>query len=131
MVLPRFYKTECSTSSEVQCRPVFPGCAGCAMAHLDFGRSVNPISTRGDRLCPPNYYLLAHPDFQTFRRPWNMSCQATFHQEKSSQFKIPMSIKICAKWGCISAPRIRYCSFKTLYIHLMSINVSLVVEFLR
>ena len=25
----------------------------------DFGRSVNPISTRGDRLCPPNYYW--HP----------------------------------------------------------------------
>ena len=38
------------------CRPVVPGCAGCAMAHPDFGRSVNPISTRGDRLCPPNYY---------------------------------------------------------------------------
>ena len=29
------------------CRPVVPGCAGCAMAHPDFGRSVNPISTRG------------------------------------------------------------------------------------
>jgi hypothetical protein len=26
------------------------------MAHPIFGRSVNPISTRGDRLCPPNYY---------------------------------------------------------------------------
>ena len=26
------------------------------MAHTDFGRSVNPISTRGYRLCPPNYY---------------------------------------------------------------------------
>ena len=25
----------------------------------DFGRSANPISTRGDRLCPPNYYW--HP----------------------------------------------------------------------
>ena len=37
-------------------RPVVPGCAGCAMAHTDFGRSVNPISTKGDRLCPPNYY---------------------------------------------------------------------------
>ena len=37
-------------------RPVVPGCAGCAMADPDFGRSVNPISTRGDRLCPPNYY---------------------------------------------------------------------------
>ena len=37
-------------------RPVVSGCAGCAMAHPDFGRSVNPISTRGDRLCPPNYY---------------------------------------------------------------------------
>ena len=37
-------------------RPVVPGCAGCAMAHPDFGRSVNPISTSGNRLCPPNYY---------------------------------------------------------------------------
>ena len=27
----------------------------------DFGRSVNPISTRGDKLCPPNYYW--HPGF--------------------------------------------------------------------
>ena len=36
------------------------GCRGChAMAHPDFGRSVNPISTGGDRLCPPNYYW--HP----------------------------------------------------------------------
>ena len=34
-------------------RPVVPGCA---MAHPIFHRSVNPISTRGDRLCPPNYY---------------------------------------------------------------------------
>ena len=40
----------------VYLRPVVPGCAGCAMAHPDFGRSVNPISTMGDRLCPPNYY---------------------------------------------------------------------------
>ena len=37
-------------------RPVVPGCAGCATAHPDFVRSVNPISTRGDKLCPPNYY---------------------------------------------------------------------------
>ena len=37
-------------------RPVVPRCAGCAMAHPDFGRSVNPISTRGDGLCPPIYY---------------------------------------------------------------------------
>jgi hypothetical protein len=27
-------------------RPVVPGCAGCAMAHPDFDRSVNPTSTR-------------------------------------------------------------------------------------
>jgi hypothetical protein len=37
-------------------RPVVPGCARCAVAHPDFGRSVNPISKKGDRLCPPNYY---------------------------------------------------------------------------
>ena len=30
-----------------KCRPVVPGCAGCAMAHPIIGRSVNPISTRG------------------------------------------------------------------------------------
>ena len=35
------------------CRPVVPGvCRGC---HGDFGRSVNPISTKGGRLCPTNY----------------------------------------------------------------------------
>ena len=28
--------------------------AGGAMAPTNFGRSVNPISTRGSRLCPPN-----------------------------------------------------------------------------
>ena len=32
-----------------------PGVPG-AIAHPDFGRSVNPISTRGNRLCPPKYY---------------------------------------------------------------------------
>ena len=29
---------------------------GGAMTPPDFGRSVNSISTRGDSLCPPNYY---------------------------------------------------------------------------
>ena len=36
-------------------RPVVPGCAGCAMAHPGFGRSVNPISIKGDKL--PNYVM--------------------------------------------------------------------------
>ena len=37
------------------CRPWV--CRVChVMAHPDFGRSVNPISTMGDRLCPHNYY---------------------------------------------------------------------------
>ena len=39
-------------------RSVVPGGAGGAMATPDFGRSVNPISTRGT----PNYYVLHwHP----------------------------------------------------------------------
>ena len=37
-------------------RGVMPGSAGGLMAPPNFGRSVNPISTREDRLCPPNYY---------------------------------------------------------------------------
>ena len=39
-----------------KCRGVVPVGAGGAMAHPDFGRSVNPISTRGNRLCQTNYY---------------------------------------------------------------------------
>ena len=36
-------------------RPVVPGDAGGAMEPPNFGISVNPISTKGGRLCPPNY----------------------------------------------------------------------------
>ena len=42
------------------------GCRG-AMAPPDFGRLVNPISTKGGRLCPSN--STGTPDFHTFRRP--------------------------------------------------------------
>ena len=40
-------------------RGVVPEGAGDAMVHPDFGRSVNPISARGDRLYQPNCYW--HP----------------------------------------------------------------------
>ena len=40
-------------------RGVVPGVAGGAMATPDFGKSVNPIITRRERLCPTNYYW--HP----------------------------------------------------------------------
>ena len=42
-------------------RPVVPGGAGGAMAPPDFGRSVNPISTKGERLCLP--YNTDTPEF--------------------------------------------------------------------
>ena len=48
-----------------------PGVPGGSMAHPDFGKSVNPISTRGCRLCTPQYYL-APQDFQTLLRPWDI-----------------------------------------------------------
>ena len=35
-------------------RGVIPGGVGGTIAPTDFGRSLNPISTRGDRLCLPN-----------------------------------------------------------------------------
>ena len=47
--LPMLRKNE-FLAHEDQFRGVVPGGAA-----PDFGRSVNPISTRGDRLCPPNY----------------------------------------------------------------------------
>ena len=54
-------------------RAVIPGCAGCAMAHPDFGRSVNPISTRGDRLCPPIYRPCNGPAYNGCRHLWRVS----------------------------------------------------------
>ena len=50
-MVPQFFKL--STTISQAC---VPGCAVCAMAHPDFVRSVHHISTRGNRLCPPNYY---------------------------------------------------------------------------
>ena len=41
-------------SSSSYYRGVVPRGAGGAMAPPDFGRSVNPISTKEDKLCPPN-----------------------------------------------------------------------------
>ena len=35
-------------------RPVVPGDARGAIVPPNFGRSVNPIQTKGGRLCPPN-----------------------------------------------------------------------------
>ena len=37
-------------------RAVASGGAGGALAPPVFCKTVNPISTRGDRLCPPQYY---------------------------------------------------------------------------
>ena len=42
------------TERSMDYRGVVPGGAGDAMAPPDFGRSVNPISTREERSCPPN-----------------------------------------------------------------------------
>ena len=36
-------------------RAVVSGGAGGALASPEFGSSVNPIPTRGGRLCPPHY----------------------------------------------------------------------------
>ena len=48
-----------------------PGCP--PPPPLYFGRTVNSIvnsiQNQGGRLCPPPYYLLPPPDFQTFLRP--------------------------------------------------------------
>ena len=45
LFLQMLLKSSCITTTKF--RGVVRGCAGCAIAHPDFGRSVNPISTRG------------------------------------------------------------------------------------
>ena len=58
--------------------------AGDAMAPLYFGRSVDPISTRGDKLCPPNYYW--HP---LIFRPSNgpVKYSSADHDSKKMRFQ--------------------------------------------
>ena len=51
-------------------RGVVPGGAGGAMSPPDFGRSVNPISTKGGRLCPPNN--TGTPGFSDFPMTLNL-----------------------------------------------------------
>ena len=48
------YCVELDWQNNHTCMGVIPGDAGGAMAPPDFVRSVNPISIRGGRLCPPN-----------------------------------------------------------------------------
>ena len=61
-----------SQFSHVFNRPVATGGAGGERVPPLFGRSVNPISTRGAHY--PHPVLCAPPDFQTLRRP----CCATY-----------------------------------------------------
>ena len=67
----------------VQCVPCVKGVVPRgAMAPSDFDISVNPISTKGGRLCPP-------PDFQTFLRPWCVQCAKCLPWESGHQLKSP------------------------------------------
>ena len=66
-------------------RPVVPGGARGAMASPVFGRSVNPISTKGADYA--HQIIRAPPDFQTFRRP----CDGTWFPFNSA--------KIGVGWG--------------------------------
>ena len=55
------------------------------MAPLDFGRSVNPISTRGGADFV-NQILLAPPDLQTFLRPWSTKRSTKKPQDNTHVF---------------------------------------------
>jgi hypothetical protein len=43
-------------SKVIKYRAVVSGGAGGALAPPEFGSYVNPIPTRGGRLCPPHYF---------------------------------------------------------------------------
>ena len=60
----------------------------CALAHPDSGRSVNPISTRGDRLCPPNYYWHT----RIFRPSYGPERPDTEQEEKSEHQNMSVTV---------------------------------------
>ena len=59
-----------SGSISISSRDVGNRWAGWEIAHPGFGRSVNPISTRGGRLCPPPHTaLIDQPTLGSFLHP--------------------------------------------------------------
>ena len=69
------------------------GCRPWGCRAPDFGRSVNPISTRGGRLCPPNNTVT--PGFQTFLRPClvtTKSCQLSNLERKINITWVKLSV---------------------------------------
>ena len=71
-------------------RPVVPGCARCAMAQPDFGRSVNPISTRGTDFA--HLITTGTPGFSDLPTALHDTCWAFNYQGISPQFLQPFSI---------------------------------------
>jgi hypothetical protein len=52
------------------------------IAHPGFGRSLNPISTRGGRLCPHNYYLPTQLSVASYVPEFNSKSKSA-HSKKS------------------------------------------------
>ena len=65
-----------------------------------FGRSVNPISTRGDRLCPPSYYW--HPRiFRPSDGPANHGGDDEDHHQKSTPIPALQNGCCCGNLVCL------------------------------
>ena len=100
---------------------------GCR-APPDFGRSVNPISTRGVRLCPPHYYVLPKfSDLLTELRLHGSNTRLTFFWQNG---RIHLSTKKEATFD-IGIGLLRTCfSIKNimLYYHFIELEVSIKPE---
>ena len=66
-------------------RPVVSGGTGGPMTPPDFGRSFNPISTNGDRLCPPNN--TGTPGFSDLPTALNETPELNERQEETSNLR--------------------------------------------
>ena len=85
-------------------RPVVPGGAGGAMAPSDFVRSVNSISTREGRLCPPNN--TGAPGFSDLLTALHLKRDSSPQDflypkilPRSKELSIPRSLKEVRKFG--------------------------------
>ena len=69
--------------AQCACCP-WAGGAGGAMAPSDFERSVNPISTKEGRLCPPNN--IGNPGFSDLPKALHCVSQCILNNMKFLQF---------------------------------------------
>ena len=95
------------------CSAVASRWAGWALAHPEFGSSVNPITTRGQIM--PTTLLLAHPNLKSQRHLCNMASMSGADNKLYTEFKKPKNLLRHPFFNMCKCSKLQLQSFYLLY----------------